>query len=107
MKFEPIYFDDYLVLFYQGHIREIREYLPDDVYTYEIRHSDEGFEPCELARTIFVNHYGSIISYKKLLNDNEYYMTISEGDLEFALVPSMAIEEYVYNQKILLNEMVR
>lgn len=107
MKFEPIYFYGYLVLFYQGHIRDIKENISDDVYTYEIRHSDEGFEPCELARSILVNHYGSIISYKKLLNDNEYYMTISEDDLEFAFEPNMTIEEYVYNQKIFLNDMVR
>lgn len=39
-----------------------RKTVPAGMYMYEIRHSDEGFEPCQIGNWIMVNFYGTILS---------------------------------------------
>ena len=98
MTFESVSLKGHLVLFYEGRIRKIADQIPEGLYTYEIRHSDEGFEPCELARRILVNHFGSIISSDELLDEDELYMLIDEDEFEYCLEPAMTIDEYLYRQ---------
>ncbi len=98
MTFEPVYLKGHLVLFYEGRIGKISDQIPEELYTYEIRHSDEGFEPCELARSILVNHFGSIISSDEMLEEDELYTFIDEDEFEYCLEPAMTIDEYLYRQ---------
>ena len=40
-----------------------RTSVPTDMKMYEVRHADEDWgEPCQLARGIFVNFYGTILT---------------------------------------------
>lgn len=39
-----------------------RKTVPEGMYMYEVRHSDEGFEPCQIGEGIMVHFYGTIIS---------------------------------------------
>ena len=39
-----------------------RKTVPEGMYMYEIRHSDEGTEPCQIGNWIMVNFYGTILS---------------------------------------------
>ena len=44
-------------------LRIDRRTVPDGMHLYEIRHSDEDWgEPCQLARHILINHYGSVLT---------------------------------------------
>ena len=43
--------------------RIARETVPQGMYMYEVRHADEDWgEPCQLAKGIMVNHFGTIIT---------------------------------------------
>ena len=48
-------------------IRIKRDTVPDGLYTYDVRHDDEcrGI-PCEIARFVMVNHWGTIIPAEPL-----------------------------------------
>ena len=38
--------------------------VPDGYYLYEVRHADEDWgDPCQLARNVMVNYYGTIITH--------------------------------------------
>lgn len=39
-----------------------RKTVPAGMYMYEVRYSDEGFEPCQLGNWIMVNFYGTILT---------------------------------------------
>ncbi len=39
-----------------------RKTVPEGMYMYEIRYSDEGAEPCQIGKWIMVNYYGTILS---------------------------------------------
>lgn len=40
-----------------------RATVPEGVYRYELRHGDEDWgEPIELARSIFANYYGAVLT---------------------------------------------
>lgn len=38
------------------------ESIPKGLHRYEVRYSDLGAKPCELAHTIWANHYGTILT---------------------------------------------
>lgn len=47
--------------------------LPEGLYKYEVRGSDEGYEPCEISECIVVNFYGTIVSDKPITKwDDEF-----------------------------------
>lgn len=53
------------VMFFCGRID--RSTVPDGMYMYEIRHSDEDWGvPIQLGKSIMVNHYGTIISSRPI-----------------------------------------
>ena len=42
-----------------------RATVPEGVYRYELRHGDEDWgEPVELARSIFANYYGTVLTHE-------------------------------------------
>ena len=45
--------------------------LPEGVYLYEVRESDEGYEPCEISQGILVNFYGTLISKEPITDWDE------------------------------------
>ena len=66
--------------------RIARETIPQGMYMYEVRHADENWgEPCELAKGIMVNHYGTIITNRpiELPSDGHRYFD-SEKEWRFS-----------------------
>lgn len=102
-KFELYEFQGHPVLFTPSRVKYLKEPLPEDIEVYEIRHSDEGFEACQLARNIWINHYGTLLSADKIDLGNEYTIYFDEETDMVDLNRLMTIDEYrqmVQNQNI-------
>ena len=57
-----------------------RASVPADMRMYEVRHTDEDWgEPCQLARGIFVNFYGTILTLQPLLLADCGYLDFDSG----------------------------
>lgn len=93
-KFELYEFQGHPVLFTPSRVKYLKEPLPEDIEVYEIRHSDEGFEPCQLARNIFVNHYGTFLSVGEIDLGSEYTIYFDEETDMHDLDQLMTIDEY-------------
>lgn len=80
VHYEQITILGYKVLFTNERIR--RDTVPIGWYLYEVRHDDEcqGI-PCEIAKGILVNFWGSLLMRDKLSEvEKEGYLCISEED---------------------------
>lgn len=102
-KFELYEFQGHPVLFTPSRVKYLKEPLPEDIEVYEIRHSDEGFEACQLARNIFVNHYGTFLSIGEIDLGSEYTIYFDEETDMHDLNKLMTIDEYremIFNQSI-------
>jgi hypothetical protein len=94
-KFELYEFKGRRVLFTSARDRHLKEPVPEGFFKYEIRHSDEGFEPCVLAKHILVNHYGTIFSNEPIDLGEEGYINFRE-DIDFIdLNQMMTFDEYL------------
>lgn len=94
-KLELFEFKGIKVLFTPARERFLKEPAPSDLYRYEMRHSDEGFEPCELAKGIIVNFYGTIFSKEKIFLGEDGYLIFDE-DIDFIdLNEIMTFDEYL------------
>lgn len=92
------------VLFTSERIRDSD--LPKGFYKYEVRHDDEcqGIM-CEIAKRIFVNHWGTILSKEEIdLGSDGYLLIDEEKDVDY-LDDSKSLSQYSY-QKI-RNNLVR
>ena len=93
--FEFYEFKGRKVLFTPARARYLEEPVPEGLFKYEIRHSDEGFEPCVLAKHILVNHYGTIFSRVPIDLGERGYIDFSE-DIDFIdLNQIMTFDEYL------------
>lgn len=93
--FELYEFKGRKVLFTPARAGYLKEPVPEGLYKYEIRHSDEGFEPCVLTKHILVNHYGTIFSRVPIDLGNDGYIDFSE-DIDFIdLNQIMTFDEYL------------
>lgn len=102
-KFELYEFQGHPVLFTPSRVKYLKEPLPEDIEVYEIRHSDEGFEACQLARNIFVNHYGTFLPIGEIDLGSEYIIYFDEETDMHDLNKLMTIDEYremIFNQSI-------
>lgn len=59
-----------------------RDNIPDGLHLYDVRHDDDsGFDPVHIAPSVFVNHYGTLITNKPFDFKGETFGYIpSEGD---------------------------
>ena len=66
-------------------IRLDRDTLPKGMYMYEVRHADDGGLPCEIARRVMVNHFGTIITSKPIDLPADGHLEIdAENDFGFS-----------------------
>lgn len=62
-------------------------------YRFELRHSDEGTEACEIKEHIVVNFYGTIISKKELIkNGQPIYL---EQGIDFLSEHAMMLQDFL------------
>jgi len=95
-SYEVFYLDGKKVLF--SNLRVSREKLPKELFTYDIQHSDSGFEACAIRNVIAVNHYGSIITKEPIELDETGWRFLEDGDLDESYYGSMSIEDYMSEQ---------
>ncbi len=94
-KFELYEFKGRRVLFTPVRDRYLKEPVPKGFFKYEVRHSDEGFEPCVLAKRILVNHYGTLFSNEPIDLGEQGYLNFRE-DIDFIdLNQMMTFDEYL------------
>lgn len=64
------------VLFFDGRIN--RKTIPYGFYVYDIRHNDYDWgHLCDIIRFVAVNYFGTIITYKPIKLDDDYYRCTS------------------------------
>lgn len=97
LKYEIYYLFGYKVLFTPLRIDE--KLLPKGIYKYEVRNDELG-NIIEIAKRIIVNHWGTILSSRKLeLNENGY-LKIAEGkDLVDTALGVIRLQKYLYDIK--------
>ena len=65
-------------------LRVDRSTVPDGVYRYEVRYSDEyGGEPVELARGIIVDFFGTVLTREPIQLPISGGLELNDGDLNF------------------------
>lgn len=103
-SFELYMFQGHPVLFTGSRIRSLKEPLPDDIKVYEIRHSDEGFDACQLSRNIWVNHYGTFLSIGEIDLGEECTIYFDEAEDMVFCDQLMTIDQY---REMLLNQEIQ
>ena len=90
------YLDGKKVLF--SNLRVNRAKLPEGLFTYDIQHSDSGFDAYAIRDVIRVNHYGSLITKEPIELDETGWRFLDEQDLDERYYGSISIEEYMSEQ---------
>ena len=104
--FEFYEFKGRKVLFTPARARYLEEPVPEGLFKYEIRHSDEGFEPCVLAKHILVNHYGTIFSRVPIDLGERGYIDLNQI-MTFDEYLSMLEENYDIKEQEMNMKMIR
>lgn len=77
-------------------LRIDRGTVPDGLYLYELRHADEDWgEPCELARGILVNFFGSVLTSDPIQLPPQGWLPIRENDFDYTGDPSVTAKDYL------------
>ena len=78
--YEEVRFQDQPALFTSLRVKAAS--IPEGLHRYEIRH--EGGEPCQIARGILVDHYGTLLTSDPIQLPADGYLAISPEDLVFS-----------------------
>ena len=93
-RFEQVELFGKPVLFTE--LRIDRDTVPDGLYLYELRHADEDWgEPCELARSITVNFFGSVLTSDPIQLSPEGWLKMDGEDFDYTGEPSVTAQEYL------------
>ena len=93
-RFEQVELFGKPVLFTE--LRIDRDTVPDGLYLYELRHADEDWgEPCELARSITVNFFGSVLTSDPIQLSPEGWLPIKDDDFDYTGDPAMTARDYL------------
>jgi len=81
-------------LFTNGRVN--RSDLPDGVYSYDIRHSDESGHACALEAFVFANHFGTVLCMTDFgLHEQHSYIPFDHDTEPNFLSAEMTIAEYM------------
>lgn len=64
-------------------LRVSGESVPEGMYRYELRHDEDTCEPCQAAKKILVNHYGTLLTSKPIQLPADGYLCFKPKDLVF------------------------
>ena len=67
--------------------------IAEGLHRYEVRHEDG--EPCQIARTILVDHYGTLLTSDPVQLPADGYLTISPEDLVFSSGTRVTPEDFL------------
>lgn len=74
-------------------LRIDKKTIPDGLFRYEIR--EESGEPCQISTSIFVNHYGTILTHYPIELDEYGYCDLDEDDINWLCKSDITLEEIV------------
>lgn len=89
--YEEVRFQDQPALFTS--LRLCAAGIPEGLHRYEVRH--EGGEPCQIARSILVDHYGTLLTSDAVQLPADGYLTISPEDLIFSTGGRVTSEDFL------------
>lgn len=74
--------------------------VPNGVYKYDIRHDDEcqGIA-CEIARSVFVNHWGSVLTLKPIDLGVDGYRLMDEEDINYGIDSGLSLDEFIKRER--------
>ena len=87
--FESMTINDTPALFTD--MRIDRNAVPEGLYAYDIRESDDGDRLATIEPTVMVNHGGTILTRKEFITEKDGYVQIDEYGFE----ASMTLEEWL------------
>lgn len=87
--FESMTINDTPALFTD--MRIDRNAVPEGLYAYDIRESDDGDRLATIEPTVMVNHGGTILTRKEFITEKNGYVQIDEYGFE----DSMTLEEWL------------
>ncbi len=78
-----------------------RKNLPSKIYRYEVREDDDGKGMmAQLAESIMINHWGTILSNHPIKLGGDGYLDIDEAkDVEYPLCPYVTLKQYMAEYK--------
>lgn len=68
--------------------------IPEGLHRYEIRHEDGS--PCQIARGILADHYGTLLTSNPIQLPADGYLTISPEDLAFSSAALVTPEDFLH-----------
>lgn len=81
--YEQVRFRDLPALFTSLRVGSV----PDGMYRYEIRMDEDSSEPCQIARHILANHYGTLLTTDPIQLPADGYLNFSGEELVFSGAP--------------------
>ena len=87
--FESMTINDTTALFTD--MRIDRNAVPEGLYAYDIRESDDGDRLATIEPPVMVNHGGTILTRKEFITEKDGYVQIDEYGFE----ASMTLEEWL------------
>ncbi len=70
--------------------------VPMGVYKYDIRHDDEcqGIA-CEIAKFIFVNHWGSVLTLRPIDLGKDGFLLMSDDDINYGIDSGLSLKKFI------------
>ena len=73
-----------------------RSTVPPGLHMYELRHEDDDWSvPCQIARGIFVNFFGTILCAEPIPLDEDGYRDLDRGELIYTAYNTASISKYL------------
>lgn len=88
--YEQVRFRDLPALFTSLRVGSV----PDGMYRYEIRMDEDSSEPCQIARHILVNHYGTLLTTDPIQLSADGYLNFSGEELVFSGDPPITADGF-------------
>ena len=86
-------------------LRIDRNTVPNGYHLYEVRHDDDnGGNEIEIARSIIVNHWGSLITQNEIVLPLDGYLNIEPNDLKYDTGECRSMESFIAKYPVVLSE---
>lgn len=77
-------------------LRILRDQLPEEVYAYDVRHSDDGMDVAEIKEFVMVNHMGTIITKQPIeMDEHGSRIIIDDEDFNFEGYGDVKLNEFI------------
>jgi len=77
-------------------LRIFRDQLPERVYAYDVRHSDDGMDVAEIKEFIMVNHMGTIITKEPIeMDEHGSRIIVNDEDFNFDGYGDIKLSDFI------------